>query len=131
MYYQFKEENRIEVPEPFCRYMTPLFMGDDPVIKDCAFSLHITEWEKGGKVDLHVHEDATEAMYCMEGHGMVNIDGEEKEFHPGTAIVAPPNVLHSIWNTSDEMLRVFCVFSPPVTAEGLRERAMEAVENTR
>lgn len=131
MYYEFQEANRIAVPEPFKRYMTPLFMRDDETIKDCSFSLHITEWEKGGKVDLHTHPDATEAMYCIEGIGRVNINGEEKEFRPGSLIVAPPNVIHSIWNTGEEMLRVFCVFSPPVTGEELRHRAMAAIEENK
>lgn len=129
MYYELKEENKIEVPKPYKRSMIPLFMGDDPVIRDCAFSIHVTEWEKDGRVDLHTHDDGTEAMFCMEGCGEVNINGEKKNFSPGCMIVAPPGVLHSIRNTGDELLRVLCVFSPPVTAKKLKDRAMDAVLN--
>jgi mannose-6-phosphate isomerase-like protein (cupin superfamily) len=69
-----------------------------------------------------------EAMYCMSGTGKVRINGEEHDFFPGAMIVAPPTVSHKIMNTGTEMLRVFCVFSPPVTGASLRQRAMEAVK---
>ncbi len=128
MFYQYSKENSIAVPEPFKRYMTPLFMADDPVITESNFSLHITEWEPGCKIDLHDHPDAMEAMYCMSGEGRVQINGEEHLFTPGSLIVAPPTVTHMIENTGDEMLRVFCVFSPPITGEDLRKRAFAAIE---
>ena len=130
MYYQYKKENSIEVPDPFKRYITPLFMADDPIITESNFSLHITEWEPGCKIDLHSHPDAMEAMYCMSGVGRVNINGEEHDFIPGSMIVAPPTILHEIENTGKEMLRVFCVFSPPVSGEDLRKRALSAIEES-
>ena len=131
MYYTFDRKNSIHVPAPFGRYMTPIFMGDDPVISDCAFSVHMTEWEPGCKVDNHTHEAATEAMYCMEGSGIAQVDGKEYPFFPGAMIVAPPHVTHQIINTGDTMLRVLCIFSPPNTAKGLRDRANQAVEAAR
>ena len=131
MYYQYEKENTIAVPEPFKRYITPLFMADDPVIKETNFSVHITEWEPGCKIDLHAHPDAMEAMYCMSGEGRVKIDGKEYPFTPGSMIVAPPTITHEIENTGKEMLRVFCVFSPPVTGEDLRKRAYAAVEEAK
>lgn len=128
MLYKYKLENSIEVPEPFKRYITPLFMADDPIITESNFSLHITEWEPGCKIDLHHHPMAMEAMYCMSGTGRVRINGEEHLFTPGSLIVAPPNVEHEIENTGQEMLRVFCVFSPPVTGQELRERALSVID---
>ena len=69
-----------------------------------------------------------EAMYCMEGCGVAQVDGKEYPFVPGSMIVAPPGIQHKIKNTGDQLLRVFCIFSPPVTGESLRQRALEAVE---
>ena len=43
-------------------------------------------------------------------------------------IVAPPRVTHQIINTGDELLRVLCIFSPPNTGKGLRDRALKAIE---
>lgn len=131
MYYTYDPQNSIHVPAPFGRYMTPIFMGDDPIIKDCAFSVHMTEWEPGCRIDNHIHEDATEAMYCISGSGIAQVNGEEHPFVPGSMIVAPPNVTHQIINTGDEMLRVFCIFSPPTTGKALRDRALKAVEEAK
>lgn len=131
MFYEFKRENSIEVPKPFKRYITPLFMADDPTITESNFSLHITEWEPGCKIDLHCHEDAMEAMYCMSGEGKVSVNGEKHTFKPGSMIVAPPTITHEIQNTGTEMLRVFCVFSPPVRGEDLKARALSAVEQSK
>lgn len=131
MYYEYKKNNSIEVPEPFKRYITPLFMADDPIITESDFSLHITEWEPGCRIDLHSHPDAMEAMYCISGEGRVNINGKEHSFTPGSMILAPPTIDHEIENTGTEMLRVFCVFSPPVKGEYLRKRAFAAVEESK
>ena len=128
MYYQYSTDKNINVPEPFQRIITPLFMADDKVIRESNFSVHITEWDPGGKVDLHIHEDSMEAMYCMAGHGEVIINDERKPFDPDTMIVAPPGINHSIINTGTERLRVLCIFSPPVTGKDLRDRAYAAIE---
>lgn len=128
MYYQYKAENSIEVPAPYHRFMTPIFMGDDEIITDCGFSCHMTEWPAGSMIDSHSHPDGTEAMYVISGHGKCTINGIAHEFREGDMIVAPPGVRHQIFNTGDEMLRVFCVFSPPVTGTSLKARALAAVE---
>lgn len=126
-YYTYDPAAGISVPEPFRRTVTPMFMGDDPDIHGVDFSVHMTEWESGCEVDLHAHDDATEAMYCVSGSGVAYTDGECHPFGPGCMIVAPPGVTHRIRNTGTELLRVLCVFSPPVTARSLRDRAFAAV----
>ena len=128
MYYVYDKKNGIPVPEPYKRVMTPLFMGDDDRITESNFSIHLTEWEPGHAIDEHAHEAGMEAMYCMSGHGVATVGGEEHPFEPDTMIVAPPGVPHRIANTGTELLRVLCVFSPPVTGASLRQRALEAVE---
>ena len=131
MYYYFDKKNSIPVPEPFKRYMTPIFMGDDSIITDANFSVHMTEWEPGCSIDKHAHETGMEAMYCISGNGIACINGESHEFKPGCLMVAPPGIEHQITNIGDEMLQVFCVFSPPVTGTSLRERALAAVNDSK
>lgn len=126
-YYVYDPSAGIPVPEPYRRVMTPLFMADDPDIQNVGFSIHFTEWEPGCEIDTHAHPDATEAMYCLSGTGVAETAGESHPFFPGSMIVAPPGVSHRIRNTGSETLRVFCVFSPPVTGQSLRERAYAAV----
>ena len=102
--------------------------GDDDKITDCAFSVHMTEWDPGCTIDVHSHDTQTEAMYCISGTGVAMVDGVEYPFVPDSMIVAPPKVMHQITNTGTENLKVLCIFSSPNTAKGLRDRAMATVE---
>ena len=131
MYYTYDEKNSIRVPAPFGRIMTPIFMGDDDQITDCSFSVHMTEWEPGCSVDNHTHDAETEAMYCISGSGIAQVNGVEHPFVPGSMIVAPPHVTHQIINTGDELLRVLCIFSPASTAKALNDRALKAIEEAK
>lgn len=122
-----REKNGIPVPFPFNRVMTPIMtaeMVDHPI----DFSVHMTEWEPGAEVDLHIHPDSTEVMYCLSGHGVASVDGVEYDFVPDSMISAFPGHKHQIKNTGTESLKVLCIFSPPVTGEGLRSRAQKAVD---
>lgn len=132
MYYEFNEKNRIEVPDPFHRYLTPIFMGDESEeSKECGFSVHMTEFPKGGKVDHHIHGDATEVMFCVSGTGKFYLEGKEYDFAPGSLVAAPPGVWHEIINDGDELLRVLCIYNPPYTATQIVERAKDAVKNAK
>lgn len=127
MFFQYAKENAIQVPEPFKRVITPLMCRDNagcPI----PFSVHFTEWEPGRQVDMHCHEDAMEAMLCLSGSAQAMIDGEWVDFVPGSMIVADKKEAHCIRNDGDEKLEVLCIFSPPVSAEDLRERAFAAVQ---
>lgn len=128
MYYTYDPKNSIRIPAPFNRAITPIFMGDDDKITDCAFSVHMTEWDPGCTIDVHSHDTQTEAMYCISGTGVAMVDGVEYPFVPDSMIVAPPKVMHQITNTGTENLKVLCIFSSPNTAKGLRDRAMATVE---
>lgn len=90
MYYTYDPKNSIRIPAPFNRAITPIFMGDDDKITDCAFSVHMTEWDPGCTIDVHSHDTQTEAMYCISGTGVAMVDGVEYPFVPDSMIVAPP-----------------------------------------
>ena len=130
MYFKYDKSRSIEVPYPFSRIMTP-FMTSDSATGKIDFSVHMTEWLPGTKVDDHKHDDATEVMFCISGHGKASVNGVEYDFCPDSMIAALPGEMHQIINTGDELLRVVCVFSPPVSAKGLKERADKAVEEYR
>ena len=127
MFFKYDAKNGIKVPEPFNRVITPIMTTDtasDPI----DFSIHMTEWAPGAKVDNHMHQDSTEAMFCLSGHGKASINDEEFDFEPMTMICALPGDMHQIINTGDELLKVLCIFSPAVSGEDLSNRARNAVE---
>lgn len=62
----------------------------------------------------HVHEESEEILYVLTGSGEFYFDGSPEMIEPGMCIYVPPGVTHSINNTSDDVLKVIYVFSPPV-----------------
>lgn len=62
----------------------------------------------------HVHPEEEEILYVLTGEGEMYFDGEPEPIQPGTCIIVPPKVKHSIKNDSPEILRVVYIFSPPV-----------------
>ncbi len=130
MYYIYDSKNSTEIPAPFHRFITPIMLGDCEEGKQVHFSVHMTEWPKGGKVDDHIHEEAAEVMFCIAGHGKCWLEDEEFDFVPGSMILALPGVRHRIENHGDELLRAVCIFDPPITEEKLIGRAKSAVNDS-
>lgn len=127
MFFSYDENLSIHVPFPFSRIMTP-FMTTDTADGKIDFSVHMTEWESGAQVDEHMHTDSTEAMYCLSGSGSASVGENMYDLKPNTMITALPGQLHWIKNTGTETLKVLCIFSPAISAAGLRERAENAVK---
>lgn len=127
MYFAYDPERGIHVDKPYQRVMMPYMMPDTATCP-IQFSVHLTEWNPGSQVDEHLHEDAMEVMYCVAGHGTASVGDQVYDLVPNSMIAAAPGELHCIKNTGDEPLRCLCIFSPPTTAEGLRQRAQAAVE---
>ena len=82
MYYTYDTCESISVPAPFGRTITPMFMGDDKVIPESNFSVHMTEWEPGCQVDNHSHASSMEAMYCISGTGIAQVNGRSTPSSP-------------------------------------------------
>jgi quercetin dioxygenase-like cupin family protein len=127
MVYKCRDLEGFKTPPPFSRRITPVFMGDND---ECStnFSISITEFEPGERIDNHSHPNSMEAMYCLSGYGKALIGNYELDFVQDTLIVAKPGERHVIENIGSELLRVLCVFSPATTASELKERALKAAE---
>jgi quercetin dioxygenase-like cupin family protein len=55
-------------------------------------------WEPGHTSPNHCHPYATEIYYCVEGGGVMNVNGEQVQITPGSFIVHPPGELHEYVN---------------------------------
>lgn len=126
MFLHYDPGRSVPVPEPYKRTITPVYMPDI-VGRDLDFSIHITEWEPGCRIEAHAHPAHTEAMYCIGGRGTARVGGREYAYVPDTMIVAHPGDEHEIINTGDETLRVLCVYSPPIDLAFIKERAAVAI----
>lgn len=62
----------------------------------------------------HVHKNEEEILYVLSGSGNMYFDGKPEAIKPGMFMFVPTGVEHSLEAITDEDLKVFYVFSPPV-----------------
>ena len=62
----------------------------------------------GSSIGTHVHSDNQETMYFLEGMGKVICDGVAEDIRPSNVHVCPRGSNHSLENTGDVDLVVFC-----------------------
>jgi mannose-6-phosphate isomerase-like protein (cupin superfamily) len=64
-----------------------------------------------GRAPDHFHY-YDEVIYVLEGHGFLEIGGEQAPIRPGTCIHLPKTLVHSLANTGEGEMRVLGVFRP-------------------
>jgi mannose-6-phosphate isomerase-like protein (cupin superfamily) len=69
----------------------------------------------GGSTQRHWHRDSEEFYFLLEGRGLREIDGTEREVGPGDAILIPAGAWHQI--TATGPLRFLCCCAPPYRHE--------------
>ncbi len=69
----------------------------------------------GGSTQRHWHGESEEFYFLLEGRGVMEIDGVEREVGPGDAILIPPKAWHQL--TAAEPLRLLCCCAPPYRHE--------------
>jgi quercetin dioxygenase-like cupin family protein len=70
------------------------------------------------KTNPHKHLDEEEIIYITEGFGRVHFeDGGIESIEPGTVIVAPKGVNHTIENISRNTMKWCFCFNPPVKSK--------------
>ncbi len=69
----------------------------------------------GGSTERHYHKVSEELYYLLEGRGVMEIDGEEREVGPGDAILIPAGTWHEI--RAAEEMRFLCCCAPPYAHE--------------
>lgn len=74
-------------------------------------SLAEAELPSGSFTDRHYHRLSEEFYYILHGHGVMEIDGEERQVATGDAILIPAGAWHQIRAT--EALRFLCCCAPP------------------
>ncbi len=71
----------------------------------------------GGATQRHWHKDSEEFYFLLEGRGIMEIDGEEREVGPGDGILIPAGAWHQIRSTGQERIRLLCCCAPPYRHE--------------
>jgi len=79
----------------------------------------------GSTTGLHTH-DVDEYMYVVTGRGESIAEGESSPVESDSVIFAPKGVEHEVRSTSEETLKLFCVYVPALKPAGYFEKAIEA-----
>jgi quercetin dioxygenase-like cupin family protein len=72
------------------------------------FAMRLFEMEPGGFSPLHSHPWEHE-IYILEGKGLATNGKDGKEFNVGDFIFVPPNELHQLRNTSQNVVSFLCL----------------------
>ncbi|MDP4281332.1 MAG: cupin domain-containing protein [Bacteroidota bacterium] len=65
-----------------------------------------------GKTSYKHRLKTSEVYYILEGKGIMHIDKEVKEVHPGQAVYIPPMSWQFIHNPGPEILKFICIVDP-------------------
>lgn len=78
-----------------------------------GFSLHDTVIRAGTTTEIH-YQNHLEAVYCIEGKGMVRemASGNRYEIEPGTVYALDEHDKHLL--IAETEMRMVCVFNPPL-----------------
>lgn len=73
----------------------------------------------GGATERHYHRLSEEFYFILEGHGEMEIDGQQRSVGPGDGILIPAGAWHQITAPAGESagLRFLCCCAPPYSHE--------------
>ena len=80
--------------------------------------LVVMSLKAGEEIGMEVHNTVDQFFRIEEGKGKVIMNGEEKEFEDGDAIIVPAGTQHNLINTGDEDLKLYTIYSPPNHPDG-------------
>lgn len=100
-------------------------LADGPATSG-AFTVLQTQGEPSGfGPPLHVHRDAAEAFYVLEGTYLMNVEERQELCEPGTFVYVPSNVVHTFKVVSTGPGKKLNLFSPSAMV-GFFEELAEA-----
>ena len=101
------------------RRISPLVAGDTCSARGLYTAMF---WVAPGRRTLpDVHPDAEEIYYVVSGQARLVMGEETFEVSRGMTVYVPEGVTHQSFNTGNEDLCYFCVFSPPPAGPRIHE----------
>ena len=99
-------------PKPANGYSSPKLFPE--LTKFDGFSMGYQSVAPRSNIRAHSHTDQVELQICFSGQGYMLVDGKRHELVPGTACFLGPDVVHEIFNDTDEDLVQLWVIGPAV-----------------
>ena len=117
----------VKVPMPNERVLKVLMCPELGNTKDATVLVSIIS--PGSTTGLHTH-DVDEYMYVVTGRGKSIEGGKVSEVDADSVIFAPEGFEHEVKNTSEETLKLFCVYVPALKPAGYLEKAIECAKKS-
>jgi len=115
----------VRIDEPYGRNIKIILAPDiSDEVKDVSITMGIID--PHSQNDLHMHPEGIEILYIVSGFGYAVIGDEKFPIRHDSLIVAPKGVMHQQVNESDDPMKMFAVWTPPVTSEEVLGRARQA-----
>jgi quercetin dioxygenase-like cupin family protein len=96
-----------------------------------AFTVLQTQGEPPGfGPPLHVHRDAAEAFYVLEGTYLMYVEDRQDLCEPGSFVYVPPNVVHTFSVVSEGPGKKLNLFSPAAMVGFFEELAGAEADGT-
>jgi len=81
--------------------------------------LVVMSLQPGEEIGMEVHDTVDQFFRIEQGEGKIIMNDEELEFKGEFAIIVPAGTRHNVINTSsDQVLKLYTVYSPPNHPEG-------------
>lgn len=77
-------------------------------------SVSLVEVAVGGEIVPHMHQEAHETAYLLEGTAVLTLPSGEEVLKSGDGVTVPPQTVHSLRNTGDGPCRILAVHMPPL-----------------
>ena len=104
------ERDAVEVERPG-RVVRPFVGGEDGAE---LLSAGVVTFPPHSESIPHAHAVEEEVLYVVSGRGALVCDGRPIPLEPGSFVFVPPGVEHLVRVESDDPMRLFYAFSPPV-----------------
>ena len=96
-------------------------------IENTNHTIFLHELPKGGKVPEHSHQNNEEIFICLNGEGVITIDGNEHLFKEHDVAFLAPLSIHSIHTTSETPLKFMVIISPTGLEDRLKLMGMPKI----
>ena len=117
----------VRINEPYGRTVKIICAPEiSDEVKDLSITMGIID--PHSRNDLHIHENGMELLYIVSGYGKAIVGDEEFTIQQDSLIIAPKGVRHQQINESDDTMKMFAIWTPPVSGEEVLNRAIKAAE---
>ena len=79
----------------------------------------------GEEIGAEVHPEHDQFIRIESGKGKAIMNGEEHEISDGSAIVVPAGTQHNIVNTSEVVMKLYTIYTPPEHKPGTIHKTKE------